>query len=65
MLNLFKSSGSVAQCLSGEDNGQAEGQRPEVESRKAVLRLQRQMQAGFSSGAVFMLKFNSSGSVAQ
>ena len=48
--------GSVAQRLSGEDNGQAEGQSPEVESRKTELRLRRQMQAGFSSGAVFMLK---------
>ena len=48
--------GSVAQCLSGEDNGQAEvATANEVESRKTELRLRRQMQAGFSSGAVLVI----------
>ena len=51
--------GSVAQCLSGEDNGQAEvATANEVESRKTVLRLRRQMQAGFSSGAVLVILLN-------
>ena len=33
----------------------------EVESRKTELRLRRQMQAGFSSGAVYVLKANTWG----